>query len=86
MPTGPSLPPIKPTCSKPKGKTTTERGYGTEHERQREDLLRRFPLCQRCGNAWSYHLHHKDRNPFNRSPDNVEVLCVECHQAEHAGP
>lgn len=31
------------------------------------------------------HLHHKDRNPFNNSLDNLVFLCEKAHDAEHAG-
>lgn len=44
--------------------------------------------CERCGNkienlrnGWAG--HHKDHNPMNNVPDNLEVLCKRCHQIEH---
>ena len=65
--------------------TTTERGYGHDHRVQRARLLALHPLCQRCRSEWSCHLHHRDRNPFNRADSNCEMLCERCHQAEHGG-
>jgi len=65
--------------------STTERGYGHDHQKQRARILRARPICERCGAAWSRHLHHRDRDPFNRADANVEALCRECHEREHAG-
>lgn len=84
MPNAPKLPPLTPKHARPPRRSTTERGYGHDHRRQRARLLKEFPLCQRCGGDWSRHLHHRDRDPFNRSAENVELLCEKCHQAEHA--
>lgn len=42
--------------------------------------------CERCGvqpGARPHHRHHKDRNPYNNDPANIEVLCKDCHVAEH---
>jgi 5-methylcytosine-specific restriction endonuclease McrA len=39
--------------------------------------------CVRCGLTQSLHRHHKDRDPSNNDPANVEILCVPCHAAEH---
>jgi 5-methylcytosine-specific restriction endonuclease McrA len=85
MPDAPKLPPIKPTYTPPDTRTTAERGYGTEHRKLRARLLALYPLCQRCGADWSHHLHHVDRDPFNRSPANCQMLCERCHAAVHAG-
>lgn len=63
--------------------TTSARGYGYAHQRQRARLLKVYPVCQRCNDQWSSHLHHRDRNPFNRADANAEMLCERCHQAEH---
>lgn len=70
--------------NRPPRRKTSERGYGTDHQRQRAELIRKYPLCQRCGSDWSRQLHHIDRNPNNRHPDNLEMLCKRCHQIEHA--
>lgn len=86
MPNAPGLPPRpRPAASTRPRASTTERGYGYAHQKQRARLIELYPVCQRCGNDWSRHLHHRDRNPFNRSPDNVEMICEACHEREHAG-
>lgn len=84
MPNAPGLPPIRPRCVPRPRKTTTERGYGWAHQQQRERLIAQHPICQRCGDDWSVHLHHRDRDPFNRADSNVELLCHGCHEKEHS--
>lgn len=83
MPFAPKLPPLKPAAARPPRGTTEQRGYGTAHRKQRARLIDAHPLCQRCANDWSAHLHHIDRDPFNRDPSNVEMLCTGCHDREH---
>jgi predicted HTH transcriptional regulator len=39
--------------------------------------------CQRCGSNDEIEVHHRDRNRSNNSPENLEVLCHECHMDEH---
>lgn len=42
--------------------------------------------CGRCGrgvDGGRLEVHHHDRNPYNNTPENLEVLCVRCHKAEH---
>lgn len=83
MPSAPQLPPIRPKRTPPPRGSTTERGYGHAHRRQRKRLIAENPLCQKCGDAWAEQLHHLDHNPHNRAPDNVEMLCEKCHREEH---
>ncbi len=53
-------------------------------------LAERPPICERCGrkpsNPKNLHIHHKDQNRDNNSPDNLEVLCSTCHNRTHALP
>lgn len=64
------------------------RGYGGYWQKVRAAKLRQDPLCERClakgviREAWG--VHHKDRNPTNNAPENLESICFECHEAEHA--
>ena len=63
-----------------------ERGY-------REQALRMFPwVCGRCGREFSREnlreltVHHRDHDHDNNPPDgsNWELLCLYCHDNEHA--
>ncbi|MFY9261234.1 MAG: YajD family HNH nuclease [Gallionella sp.] len=59
----------------------------------RERALKLFPwLCGRCGREFAgvrlreLTVHHKDHNHDNNPPDgsNWELLCLYCHDNEHA--
>jgi hypothetical protein len=42
--------------------------------------------CERCGlppGPRAHDRHHRDRDPYNNDPANIEVLCRDCHAAEH---
>ena len=39
--------------------------------------------CERCGVTERLHVHHKDKNPLNDSPQNLQVLCSKCHAKVH---
>lgn len=47
--------------------------------RKKVDLLK----CERCGDLINLLVHHKDRNRHNNNMSNLEVLCYQCHCAEH---
>jgi hypothetical protein len=51
----------------------------------RKAAQRMLPVvaCERCGGRLTLQRHHKDRNPTNNAPSNLEVLCQTCHKAEH---
>lgn len=36
-------------------------------------------LCQKCGVKPATQRSHKDNNPKNNAPDNIELLCAGCH-------
>jgi len=59
----------------------------------RERALKLFPwICGRCGREFAgvrlreLTVHHKDHNHDNNPPDgsNWELLCLYCHENEHA--
>ena len=59
----------------------------------REKALKMYPwVCARCGREFSgkklreLTVHHKDHNHDNNPPDgsNWELLCIYCHDNEHA--
>lgn len=39
--------------------------------------------CERCGGTHRLEVHHKDENPTNNDPANLEVCCLWCHRKEH---
>jgi 5-methylcytosine-specific restriction endonuclease McrA len=45
--------------------------------------MARFILCQWCQERPSYHLHHQDEDTTNLEPDNLVVLCSQCHNRYH---
>ena len=57
----------------------------TEANRGRQRAQRLFETkeCDLC-RATNKRLerHHKDANPLNNDPDNVQILCVRCHMKE----
>ncbi|MEA2102582.1 MAG: YajD family HNH nuclease [Thermodesulfobacteriota bacterium] len=69
------------------------RDMGQRQKGYREQALRMFPwVCARCGREFSGQnvrqltVHHKDHNHDNNPPDgsNWELLCIYCHDNEHA--
>ncbi|MFX7938275.1 HNH endonuclease, partial [Acinetobacter baumannii] len=40
-------------------------------------------VCESCGTTTTLRRHHKDRNRENNLPENIAILCQECHKAEH---
>jgi 5-methylcytosine-specific restriction protein A len=63
--------------------------HSTTWRKVREMKLRRDPLCERHiaqGQTVAACLvHHADRDETNTADENLESLCVECHEAEHKG-
>jgi hypothetical protein len=62
-------------------------GTGNGEHVYREQALRDLPHhCNRCG--WSKHravlvVHHKNRDRTDNHPENLEILCPNCHAWEH---
>jgi len=68
----------------PKWKGGSNRlGSGTICKRIKEKIKE----CQRCGSKDSLQTHHKipvcERPDLAASPENIEIICVECHAKEH---
>ncbi len=40
---------------------------------------RRCEICGKKDEGRRLHVHHKDKNRNNNSPDNLQVACVKCH-------
>lgn len=39
--------------------------------------------CERCGKENARDVHHKDGNPQNNDPENLERICRGCHNRHH---
>src|SRR3970282_53385 len=39
--------------------------------------------CERCGLDEPLVVHHRNRDRTNNSPENIEILCANCHYKEH---
>jgi hypothetical protein len=57
-------------------------GYGRSNRLIEKNAL---PTeCPRCGrDDKKIHRHHKDVDPMNNDPGNIEILCSTCHAQEH---
>jgi hypothetical protein len=69
------------------------RDQAARQKTYREKALKMFPwVCGRCGREFTGRrvreltVHHKDHNHDNNPPDgsNWELLCIYCHDNEHA--
>lgn len=45
--------------------------------------FRYLKKCLRCPSTYKLQRHHKDGDATNNAPDNVEILCRQCHRALH---
>jgi hypothetical protein len=67
-------------------KTSRAKRYLVPRNQRKEIIRLRGEKCSKCGyNKISQilELHHKDRNPRNGDPGNLELLCPNCHEEEH---
>jgi hypothetical protein len=53
----------------------------TLHRRAQRDFA--ATACNRCGTTDKLVRHHKDENPANNVPENIEILCRACHARHH---
>ena len=44
----------------------------------------RKPACESCGTPSRLHAHHINENWRDNRPENIQTLCVFCHQFWHA--
>lgn len=51
--------------------------------RKRAQRATPMQKCNRCPQTIGLQRHHKDRNPMNNDPTNIEVLCQACHTDDH---
>lgn len=75
---GPNRPPRE------RDENAVHNAYSTMRQVVQENDLPTF--CALCGdeNRNQKDVNHKDRNPWNNDPENLEHLCRECHRKQHA--
>lgn len=56
-------------------------GVGIYHRKKLSSMEK--IQCERCGSLNHLVVHHKDRDRYNNSLDNLELLCKSCHSIEH---
>lgn len=61
--------------AKPKKKTLSNE--------QRYSLIEKAGKCNNCGATSSLLVHHKNRDRSDNRPENLEVVCHDCHQLRH---
>ena len=49
---------------------------------RRQSAKTRKANCEICGKT-AHHVHHRDENPQNNDPANLQSLCASCHKKEH---
>ena len=60
-------------------------GNGSYKAYRRVAFSEKEKFCERCkfNDERAIIVHHRDRNRKNCSPENLEVLCCNCHAIEH---
>lgn len=53
-----------------------------QSKRMRAQKIYKLGPCNRCPKP-GRERHHRDRNPGNNAPENIEILCHSCHKLEH---
>jgi len=65
----------------------SRRGYGRQWEKVRKMYLARHPICEECERYGMVELarivHHIDQDPYNNEFDNLQALCLSCHNKVH---
>lgn len=56
---------------------------GNITKRMRQYIINKVGKCQCCGFDEVLDLHHADQNHHNNSPENLVVLCPNCHAKVH---
>ena len=63
--------------------SAADRGYDAEWRKVRDEFLRSYPYCARCG-VRATTVHHVIRKDVGGSDNwnNLEALCTRCHNSE----
>lgn len=68
------------TCGQSCGNSRTT--VQVDSHRWRARQIHKATACE-CGATTKLHVHHKDRNPANNDPANLQTLCSSCHLKLH---
>jgi len=81
---------LKMSLSRQKEKNANWKGDKAREKSGRERARRWFVdkrPCENCGKKeeeiWRLERHHKDGNPLNNKPENIQWLCYLCHKKIH---
>lgn len=62
------------------GRQKFDAGDSALHKRA---VKHRKSICESCGTAENLQCHHKDGDPSNNDPSNIQTLCGSCHTRLH---
>lgn len=74
--------PLKPPAPAPV-RTSKQRVVKSRHKARRWMRANIPRECRRCGYTGGCTVHHRDGDPLNNAPENLEWLCRRCHDIEH---
>lgn len=82
------LDPLRDLGPDPSLRTDYTQDWMAISRRTRESVDWFCEECNRdCSNEKSkLHVHHRDGDKQNNSPDNLQVLCLKCHEDTHGHP
>lgn len=81
----PQRPPIVRIKYQQKRVSSSKKGYNRSHYRLRKMIMSEQPICNAKGcNELGIELHHIDGDSWNRSRNNLVMLCKSCHSKKTA--
>ena len=55
----------------------------TPNNSRRQSAKKAGAKCEECQSSQKLHVHHRDENPLNNDPSNLQTLCASCHRRWH---
>lgn len=79
--------PFKPVCNQQYCGDCQPRAYRRKPKNYQQH---KGDECERCQftpkHTCQLDVHHRDGDPFNNDPANLETLCANCHRLDTLGP